>query len=83
MEYLDHDLKSLMEMMSSPFLLSEIKTLMKQLLSAVSCMHRNWIIHRDLKSSNLLMNNRGIIKVADFGLARYWNPIYLAYMAVH
>lgn len=27
-------------------------------------------LHRDLKTSNLLMNNRGQIKVADFGLAR-------------
>ncbi|KAK6097821.1 Cyclin-dependent kinase 11B [Batrachochytrium dendrobatidis] len=76
MEYLDHDLKSLMEDMPSPFLLSEIKTLMRQLLSAVACLHRNWIMHRDLKTSNLLMNNRGRIKVADFGLARkYGSPL--------
>ncbi|KAL2916188.1 hypothetical protein HK105_204279 [Polyrhizophydium stewartii] len=76
MEYLDHDLKSLMEDMPSPFLLSEIKTLMHQLLSAVASLHRNWIIHRDLKTSNLLMNNRGRIKVADFGLARrYGSPL--------
>lgn len=48
MEYLEHDLKSLMEHMSSPFLMSEIKTLMLQLLSAIACMHRHWIIHRFL-----------------------------------
>ena len=59
-----------MQSMSSPFLLSEVKTLMLQLLSAVSCLHENWILHRDLKTSNLLMDNRGNIKVADFGLAR-------------
>jgi cell division cycle 2-like protein len=68
MEYLDHDLKSLMEAKTSPFMLSEVKTLTKQLLSAVNCLHQNWIIHRDLKTSNLLMNNQGTIKVADFGL---------------
>ncbi len=34
------------------------------------------ILHRDLKTSNLLMNNRGTIKVADFGLARrYGDPV--------
>ncbi|KAI8848910.1 kinase-like domain-containing protein [Chytridium lagenaria] len=70
MEFVEHDLKGLMETMSSPFLQSEIKTLMLQLLSAIDCLHSNWIIHRDLKTSNLLMNNRGEIKVADFGLAR-------------
>ncbi|KAJ3272749.1 hypothetical protein HDV01_005277 [Terramyces sp. JEL0728] len=76
MEYLDHDLKTLMENMAEPFLLSETKTLMLQLLSAMDCLHNNWIIHRDLKTSNLLINNRGQIKVADFGLARrFGSPI--------
>ncbi|KAI8998353.1 kinase-like domain-containing protein [Gaertneriomyces semiglobifer] len=70
MEFVEHDLKSLMESMPSPFLQSEIKTLMSQLLSAIACLHANWIVHRDLKTSNLLMNNRGQMKVADFGLAR-------------
>lgn len=70
MEFVEHDLKSLMESMPSPFLQSEIKTLMLQLLSAVACLHQNWIVHRDLKTSNLLMNNKGEMKVADFGLAR-------------
>jgi cell division cycle 2-like protein len=70
MEFVEHDLKTLLDTMPSPFLQSEIKTLMLQLLSAVDHLHSNWIIHRDLKTSNLLMNNRGQIKVADFGLAR-------------
>ncbi|KAI8914576.1 putative cell division cycle 2 [Gorgonomyces haynaldii] len=70
MEYLEHDLKTLMTTMRQPFMLSEVKTLMQQLLSAIEFMHENWILHRDLKTSNLLMNNRGQIKVADFGLAR-------------
>ncbi|KAJ3357793.1 hypothetical protein HDU83_002921 [Entophlyctis luteolus] len=70
MEFVEHDLKSLMDSMRSPFLQSEIKTLMLQLLSAVECLHSKWIVHRDLKTSNLLMNNMGMMKVADFGLAR-------------
>ncbi|KAI9366390.1 kinase-like domain-containing protein [Pilaira anomala] len=76
MDFIEHDLKGLMQDMRSPFLQSEIKTLMLQLLSAVALMHDNWVIHRDLKTSNLLLNNRGEIKVADFGLARkYGSPM--------
>ncbi|KAF8922411.1 Pkinase-domain-containing protein [Mucidula mucida] len=76
MDFIEHDLKSLLTMMPAPFLQSEIKTLMLQLLSAVNHCHANWILHRDLKTSNLLMNNRGTIKVADFGLARrYGDPV--------
>lgn len=70
MDFIEHDLKSLLSVMRSPFLQSEIKTLLHQLLSAVAHCHSNWVLHRDLKTSNLLMNNRGIMKVADFGLAR-------------
>ncbi|KAG6845997.1 hypothetical protein H0H87_011045 [Tephrocybe sp. NHM501043] len=76
MDFIEHDLKSLLTIMPSPFLQSETKTLMLQLLSAVGHCHSNWVLHRDLKTSNLLMNNRGTIKVADFGLARrYGDPV--------
>ncbi|KAH8090585.1 putative cell division cycle 2 [Filobasidium floriforme] len=70
MPFIEHDLKTLLETMPHPFLQSEVKTLMMQLLSAVAHCHSNWILHRDLKTSNLLLTNRGQIKVADFGLAR-------------
>jgi len=71
MEFLEHDLKTLLDDMEEPFLPSEVKTLMVQIISATDYLHSNWIMHRDLKTSNLLLNNRGEIKVADFGMARY------------
>jgi len=71
MEFLEHDLKTLQEEMDEPFLPSEVKTLMIQLGSAVGFLHDHWILHRDLKTSNILMNNRGEIKLADFGMARF------------
>ncbi|KAI4277780.1 MAG: hypothetical protein L6R35_006133 [Caloplaca aegaea] len=73
MDFLEHDLKTLQEDMMEPFLPSEIKTLLLQLTSAVGYLHSNWILHRDLKTSNILMNNRGQIKIADFGMARYYS----------
>lgn len=71
MDFLEHDLKALLEDIDEPFSPSETKTLMLQLCSAVDYLHKNWIMHRDLKTSNLLLNNRGELKLADFGMARY------------
>ncbi|KAJ1644059.1 hypothetical protein J3B02_001692 [Coemansia erecta] len=76
MDYMEHDLRTLMEAMPGGFKPSEIKSLMMQLLKATAHLHRNWIVHRDLKTSNLLMANAGALRVADFGLARkYGSPL--------
>lgn len=76
MDYVEHDLKSLMESMTQPFLVGEIKTLVLQLLRGMRHLHDNWILHRDIKTSNLLVSHKGILKIGDFGLAReYGSPI--------
>uniref|UniRef100_A0A175YSB5 cyclin-dependent kinase n=1 Tax=Daucus carota subsp. sativus TaxID=79200 RepID=A0A175YSB5_DAUCS len=76
MEYMEHDLKALMETKKQPFSQSEVKCLMLQLLEGVKYLHDNWVLHRDLKTSNLLLNNRGELKICDFGLARqYGSPL--------
>ncbi|KAJ9056506.1 Cyclin-dependent kinase 11B, variant 2 [Entomophthora muscae] len=84
MDFVEHDLKALMADMPTPFLHSEVKTIMIQLLSAVALLHDHWIVHRDLKTSNLLLSNRGEIKVADFGLARkFGSPLgYMTQLVV-
>ena len=71
MDFLEHDLKTLLEDLAEPFLPSETKTLVLQIVSGIEYLHAHWILHRDLKSSNLLLNNRGELKIADFGMARY------------
>ncbi|KAK9278357.1 hypothetical protein L1049_027922 [Liquidambar formosana] len=75
MEYMEHDLKGLMEVMKQPLSISEVKCLMLQLLKGVSYLHENWVLHRDLKTSNILLNNRGELKICDFGMSRqYGSP---------
>ncbi|KAF7544339.1 hypothetical protein G7046_g9807 [Stylonectria norvegica] len=71
LEFVEHDLRSVLEDMPEPFLSSEVKCLLLQLTSGIAYLHENWILHRDLKTSNLLLNNRGQLKIADFGMARY------------
>jgi cell division cycle 2-like protein len=79
MDYVEHDLKSLIETMKHKkqvFLPGEVKCLIQQLIRAVAHLHDNWILHRDLKTSNLLLSHKGILKVGDFGLAReYGSPL--------
>eukprot|EP00727_Mastigamoeba_balamuthi_P000820 m51a1_g10735 putative cyclin-dependent kinase g-2-like isoform x1 (371) ;mRNA; r:303012-304824 len=70
-EYVEHDVAQLLDTRRPPvFKESEVKCLARQLLSAVRYLHSRWIVHRDLKCSNLLYSNRGELKLADFGLAR-------------
>jgi cyclin-dependent kinase 12/13 len=53
-----------------PFTLGQVKRYMKQLFLGLALLHTNRILHRDLKNANLLVNNEGELKIADFGLAR-------------
>uniref|UniRef100_A0A182J9A9 Uncharacterized protein n=1 Tax=Anopheles atroparvus TaxID=41427 RepID=A0A182J9A9_ANOAO len=46
-----------------------IKSYFYQISNAVNYCHQKAIMHRDLKTSNLLVNLEGVIKVADFGMA--------------
>ena len=75
MEYADHDLGSLKYRFSG----AEIKCLMKQLLSGVAYLHDNYVMHRDLKPANILYNNKGQLKICDFGLARQFSSFQRDY----
>lgn len=74
--YMDHDLSGLLENPSVHFTEPQIKCYMLQLLKGLEHLHANRILHRDMKAANLLINNKGVLQIADFGLARpYDDPI--------
>lgn len=77
MDYAEHELKVLLD--RHEFSIAERKCLYKQLFAGVEYLHQRWIMHRDIKTTNILLNNSGILKLCDFGLARYYGDPIRAY----
>ncbi|XP_054790428.1 probable serine/threonine-protein kinase At1g54610 [Prosopis cineraria] len=73
-EYMEHDLTGLVSHPGIKFSEPQIKCYMQQLLSGLDHCHSRGVLHRDIKGSNLLIDNNGILKIADFGLASFFDP---------
>ncbi|KAF4619233.1 hypothetical protein D9613_005042 [Agrocybe pediades] len=71
-EYMDHDLTGVLSQTQFNFLDEHLKSLCHQMLAGLAYLHHKGVIHRDIKGSNILINNRGELKLADFGLARFY-----------
>lgn len=73
-EYMEHDLAGLAASPGVKFTEPQVKCYMKQLFSGLEHCHNRGVLHRDIKGSNLLIDNQGILKIADFGLASFYDP---------
>ena len=69
-EYMASDLSEILRNATKPLTEAQIKSFMTMLLKGVAHVHANHIMHRDLKPANLLISATGVLKLADFGLAR-------------
>ncbi|VVA89859.1 unnamed protein product [Arabis nemorensis] len=73
-EYMDHDLLGLSSLPGVKFSEPQVKCYMQQLLSGLEHCHSRGVLHRDIKGSNLLIDSNGVLKIADFGLATFFDP---------
>ncbi|KAG8683443.1 kinase subunit of RNA polymerase II carboxy-terminal domain kinase I, partial [Ceratobasidium sp. 394] len=72
-EYMDHDLTGVLSQTQFSFTPAHLKSLCAQMLSGLAYLHQKSVIHRDMKGSNILLNNHGELKLGDFGLARFYS----------
>ncbi|XP_030516531.2 cyclin-dependent kinase C-2 C-like isoform X2 [Rhodamnia argentea] len=82
-EYMEHDLSGLISAPQIMFSDAQVKCYMKQLLSGIEHCHLHGVIHRDIKASNILVNNEGILRIGDFGLANVLNPKNRQHLTSH
>eukprot|EP00456_Euglypha_rotunda_P043027 TRINITY_DN3361_c0_g1_i1.p1 TRINITY_DN3361_c0_g1~~TRINITY_DN3361_c0_g1_i1.p1 ORF type:complete len:317 (-),score=50.41 TRINITY_DN3361_c0_g1_i1:19-969(-) len=69
-EYLDQDLKKYMDLCGKSLHQMLVKSYLYQLVKGIAHCHAHRVLHRDLKPQNLLIDKKGVLKLADFGLAR-------------
>ncbi|XP_065848009.1 probable serine/threonine-protein kinase At1g54610 [Euphorbia lathyris] len=73
-DFMQSDLSSIINNPEARLTEPQVKCYMQQLLSGLQHCHERGILHRDIKGSNLLIDKKGMLKIADFGLANYYNP---------
>ncbi len=73
------DLKKYMDTVQGQLRPMIVKSYTYQILQGIEFCHARRVLHRDLKPQNLLIDNKGAIKLADFGLGRAFGIPVRAY----
>lgn len=74
-DFMDTDLEIVIKDSQIVLISAHVKAYMIMTLQGLDYLHSNWILHRDLKPNNLLINSKGVLKIGDFGLAKnYGSP---------
>ncbi|XP_050081640.1 cyclin-dependent kinase 7 [Anopheles aquasalis] len=71
-DFMDTDLEIIIKDQKIVLTPANIKSYMIQTLRGLEYLHMHWILHRDLKPNNLLISGSGVLKVGDFGLAKFF-----------
>ncbi|KUI62856.1 CTD kinase subunit alpha [Cytospora mali] len=71
-EYMSHDLTGILNHPTFKLDAAHRKHLSKQLFEGLDYLHQRGVLHRDIKAANILVSADGILKLADFGLARFY-----------
>uniref|UniRef100_A0A1A9WIE6 Cyclin-dependent kinase 7 n=1 Tax=Glossina brevipalpis TaxID=37001 RepID=A0A1A9WIE6_9MUSC len=71
-DFMDTDLEIIIKDPKIILTQADIKAYMVMTLKGLEYLHMKWILHRDLKPNNLLVNSDGILKIGDFGLAKFF-----------
>lgn len=73
-DYMQTDLSRVISRQQGKLTEPQVKCYMQHLLSGLQHCHEKGILHRDIKGSNLLIDANGMLKIADFGLANFFEP---------